>query len=364
VFPQEARVIRKVLEAFFQHKLLLLLPPVLIPAIVTPVAIISNPPTFETAAGVWIDRPAYLTEKDGGNTWISAVQTQSTRLNELLKTRAFQVDVAQRTSLAPLTSSAAGQVRLADLLARSVVITGGTANAAGNEHLLVIRVSAANAQLAYELCKAVVDAYQEKTAADQADQGSVAVDFYQGRLTEAQKQLTKASTDLRRYVAARQSDGSDVPTTNDNSLTAAMLDPRLAGLQGNVQAAQLDVNNAQATLKQAQLDAMMSAQGLQYGFQVLDAPQLPAAATPQIKKIIVYPIAAAVAGLGFAAMLLVIFVASDRSVRSDSDLAPELRILGTVPHLKLKNVPKQLRSVATRRAIGAPVGMALPAQAK
>ena len=61
--------------------------------------------------------------------------------------------------------------------------------------------------------------------------------------------------------------------------------------------------------------------GQQYGFQVLDPPQLPTVATPQTKKIMIYPLAAAVAGLGLMGLLLVLLVASDRSVRSEMDLA-------------------------------------------
>lgn len=358
-------MIRKILEAFFQHKLLLLLPPFLIPAIVTPIAVLSTPPAYETAVSVWIDRPAYLDTKDGSSPWVSAVQNQSGRLGELLRTRAFLTDVAQRTSLAPLVSTAAGQQRIYDLVSRSVTIggaagTGAAAVNSGSEHLLVIRVTAATAQLSYELCKAIVDAYQEKSAADQADQASVAVDVYQARVTDAQKQLTKVSSDLRRYAAARQGD-DQVADTGPGSLPAAMLDPRLGALQANVQSAQLDVNNAQAALTQAQQDSVIATQGLQYGFQILDPAQLPTVATAQTKKIIIYPIAAVVVGLGLMCALLVLLVATDRSIRSESDLGPGIRTLGDVPLLQLKNVPKNLRAVATRRAIGATAGMALPA---
>ena len=62
-----------------------------------------------------------------------------------------------------------------------------------------------------------------------------------------------------------------------------------------------------------------------------------------------------------AAVLLVLLVATDRSIRSETDLGPGIRSLGVVPLLQLKNVPKKLRAVATRRAIGATAGMALPA---
>ena len=58
-------MIRKIFEALFRHKFLLLLPPILIPAIVTPIAFLTTPPVYETSVGVWVDRPAYLEYKDG-----------------------------------------------------------------------------------------------------------------------------------------------------------------------------------------------------------------------------------------------------------------------------------------------------------
>ncbi len=103
-----------------------------------------------------------------------------------------------------------------------------------------------------------------------------------------------------------------------------------------MQTAQVDFNNATAALTQAQHDAQAAAQGQQYGFQVLDPPQLPTVATPQTKKIIIYPIAALIVGLGLSAMLLVLLVASDRSVRSEADLAPGLRVLGRCPDAQAK----------------------------
>jgi uncharacterized protein involved in exopolysaccharide biosynthesis len=328
---------------------------------------------FETTVSVWVDHPAYLSYKDDTtNTWVTGVQTQSSRLSELLRTRAFVVDVAQRTSLAPLVGSTSGENRINELITRGVTV-GAPANTTGpttstttpnaSEHLLVIRVQAASAQVSYELCKAIVDAYQEKMAADQSDQASLAADFYQSRLQDAQTQMSKATSDLRRYVASHQADIADstLSDPNQQGLTAAMLDPRLGALQDSVLASQNAVKSAQAALDQAQQEAMMSAEGQQYGFQVLDPATMPTVATPQTKKIVIYPVAALVAGLALTALLLMLFVASDRSVRADTDLAPGVRVLGTIPFLQVKRIPKKLRPVATRRAMGAAAGASLPA---
>jgi hypothetical protein len=66
-------------------------------------------------------------------------------------------------------------------------------------------------------------------------------------------------------------------------------------------------------------------------------------------------------GLGVSGVVLILLVAADRSARAEADLTAGLRVLGAVPSLSLKRVPKKLKGVATRRAIGAPAGMALPA---
>ena len=56
----EGRMITKFLEAFFRHKLLVLLPPFLIPLIVGPWALMTAPIYYESFAGVWVDKPTYL----------------------------------------------------------------------------------------------------------------------------------------------------------------------------------------------------------------------------------------------------------------------------------------------------------------
>src|SRR5438445_8887437 len=108
-------MIRKLLEAFFRHKLLLLLPPILITGIATPIALASIPVSYDASTGVWVDRPAYFSVTDPSTAYMSPAQLQSSRLSELLRTRAFPLEVAKRTSLAPLLGSAVGEARIESL---------------------------------------------------------------------------------------------------------------------------------------------------------------------------------------------------------------------------------------------------------
>jgi len=353
-------MIRKLLEAFFRHKLLLLLPPILITGIATPIAVASVPVSYDASIGVWVDRPAYFSITDPSTAYLSPAQLQANRLVELLRTRGFPLEVAKRTSLAPLLGSAIGEARIESLFGSGVSV------GKVGDHVLVVSATATTAQIAYELCTAVVDAYQEKVTSDAADQSAVAVSFYQAQQQDADQKVAKTSQDLRRYLSALSAN-SDVTGANDPTLADPRLtpvDPKLAALQASLQEAQSASGSARAAVAAAQRDAAVSVQGQQLAFQVIDPARMPTTAIRPLKKIIVYPIAALVIGLGLSAILLVMMVAGDRSVRSESEVAPGLRVLGVVPFLTLKRVPKPLRGVATRRAIGALAGMALPAPAR
>lgn len=349
---------RKVLEALFRHKLLVLLPPILIPLLVTPIALYMTPPYYESVAGVWVDHPSYLDIK-GTPQFTSAALSQSNQMTELLHTRSFVLNVVQRTSLAPLLSTRAGEARAQDLLDKGVTVTpvpSGT-------HLITIRSRFSSPQLAQQVAQAVIDAYKENNANQQLDQSGVAIAFYQSQLQSAQDDLAKANQDLSQYAIAMgyASAGDDAPPSPDSTAASGM-DPKFAELQGTAKYAQQQLDQARAALQNAQLSSAAAMQGADVGFQVIDPPQLPTAPTPQLKNVIVYVAAALILGLGIAAGLLVVLVAGDRSVRRDADLQPPVRVLGVVPTLKLKQrVPKPIRAAATRRAIGFVAGTALPA---
>jgi uncharacterized protein involved in exopolysaccharide biosynthesis len=370
-------VITKFIEAFFRHKLLILLPPVLIPLIVGPIALMSAPIYYETFTGIWVDRPSYLAYNDGFNNYISPAQNQMNRLMEVLRTRSFIVDVAKRTSLAPLVGSPRGEDRIS-----TVIGTGFTAAPSG-DHLLVLHFRADTARLAFDGLNAVVDAFKENAATDRVNQASLAISFYEGRLQTADEDLKKTTTSVRQYIAANpnlsalssaasSSSSSSSSTASSSSgrvgtpdiiLPPSVVDPQLAEMLAQLQFKQKDIENTRAALEQARFDASAGLEGSELGFQIIDPAQLPTAPTRALRKQLVYPIAAMVAGLALSMVTLVVLVAADRSVRSESELPTNARVLGTVPDLKLKlrRLPKSLRSSATRRVIGFVAGTALPA---
>jgi uncharacterized protein involved in exopolysaccharide biosynthesis len=353
-------MITKFLEAFFRHKLLVLLPPVLIPLIVGPYALVTAPVYYETYAGVWVDRPTYLTYNDNFSIYSSPSSQQATKISEVLKTRSFLMDVAKRTSLAPLVGNARGEDRITQIFGN------GFNMFANGDHLLVLHFRADTAKLAYESLNAIMDAFKENAATDRVNQASLAISFYQSRLQAAQDDLKKTSTSVRQYVAANPNLTSlnpDQAAAGSVVLPQSVTDPQLAEMMATLQTQQKQVEALRANLDSAQFDASAGLQGQELGFQVIDPPIMPTAPVRSLRKQLIYPIAGLVVGLALSLVLLVLLVAADRTVRLETDLPEGARILGAVPHLKLKikRLPKSERRDAMRRAIGFVAGTALPA---
>jgi uncharacterized protein involved in exopolysaccharide biosynthesis len=348
-------MIGKILETVFQHKLLLLLPPVLIPLIVGPIALVTAPVFYEAYVGVWVDRPAYLnTNASDWNNYLSPAQNQSNRLGELLRTRQFLVDVVGRTSLANVVGNDRGEQRVRDMLASDLGIFPS------NNHLLVMRFRAQSPQLAHQMLNAVVDAFKEKSATDRIDQANLASGFYENQLQTAQADLAKASGELRRYVTANPH-LTDPEGPDSRRVAVAGIDPQLAELQRRVTNAQQALERATGSLDQAQLNAAAALEGQELGFQVIDPAKQPTQPSRELRKRIIYPLAGLLVGMAFSGAVLVLLLATDRTVRNEADLGSSVRVVGVLPQLKFKRLPKRSGPDIARRAIGFVAGTALPA---
>lgn len=345
------------LEALFRHKLLLMIPPLLITLIVTPVVIFTAPFAYESITTVWVDRPAYFTASSSDvSSYLSPAQNQSNSLNELLHTQNFLNDVAARTSLAPLTETVRGQDRIS-----TMINTGLTILPTGN-HLIVLRFRAQTPQIAFETLNAIVQAFKDNATNESVNQAVLATSFYEGRLKTAQDQLDKASADLQRYVTTspRLNDPNrDLSAPQGASVLA--LDPQLITLQKSLDSRQAEVDRVHASIQQAQLGASASLEGQELAFRVVDPAKLATSGGRDLKKRIVFPAAGLLVGLLLSSALLVLLVLGDRSVRSEADLAPPVRVLGVIPSLQSKRLPKRAGPQAARRAIAFTAGAALPA---
>jgi uncharacterized protein involved in exopolysaccharide biosynthesis len=233
-------------------------------------------------------------------------------------------------------------------------------------NLLAVRYRASTPDIAAGVLGAVIQAYKERTAAESASQASLALTFYEGRLKDAESEYAQANDAVRRYIQTSprftDPERGGTGTAVIPGVPTLLLDPQLAELQRRMEISQREVDAAQVNLEKARLNVDASQEGADLSFRVLDPPRKPLKPSRDLKKLIMIPAAGLLVGVGLSIALLVALVAGDRSVRREADFPSRLRVVGTVPYLKLRRLPRRAGADSTRRAIGFVAGAAEPAQ--
>jgi uncharacterized protein involved in exopolysaccharide biosynthesis len=361
-------VIARFVETFFRHKLLILLPIFVTPLVVMPFAFLLVRPYYETTAGVWAERPAYVPITDDASRYVTPAQSQQARLNELLQTRSFLEDIAKRTSLAPLVTSSDPTARenAVIYLQRAIYPLPS-----GNK-LLGIRVRADDPDLAMEIINATLAAFRERAANDRVSAASSATAFYDGQLKNAEDESSKAQDAVRRYITANPRLGDAAaalagPSQNTNSSTprvqvpASALDPQLSELAKRLDADEKEVDRLRGLVEQSRFDASAAIDGSDSSLQIVDPPIYPSSAQRERKRFLIFPAAAIAIGGLVSALLLISLTATDRSVRSSADLRNVGRVIGVVPRMGLRKLPRRAGPETTRRAIAFVAGTTMPA---
>lgn len=338
-------MIRRILEAVFRHKLLLLVPPLMIPALALAPVLLSEG-TYATKAGVWVERPLYLATVDDRDGFVTPAQRQVDRLGELLLTRGFRADVARRSPLADLADTPAGDRKLEDM------ITEGLTFFPLGRHLIVLEFRAADGDVSYGFLKALTEAFREKVSSDRVRQGRVAISFWETRLQEATDETAKAREAYNQYLLAN-------PDLLSRDSAPILIDPKLTDLQRRMRLAENAIETATAALEQARLDLATSGKGDELGFQVIDEPRKPTAPSRRLRDLLLFPAAGTLVGVALSAVLLVVLVATDRAVRAEPELAGRGTVLGTVPLLRPEGFIGRQGREAVRRAVGFIAGSAV-----
>jgi len=344
-------VIERFLEAFFRHAVLILLPAVVIPLDVA-AAMLSTPPQYEAQAGMWVEQATYLSySTDDINRYLPPAMNQRNRLVELMQTKSFLAEIADQTPLAPIAVGPSGDESLRQIFARDFEAV------ASGDHLLTLRFRAEDRETAVAVLSTMVAEFKARASADRYGQAQVAITFYQSRLADAEGELVTARNGLSKYLAENPAVAAALASAASDP---ARFDPKFAEVQRRVDVSQRDADAARGSLERAELDVAAGVQGLELGFRIVDPVQASETPSRQLRKLLIYPIAALLLGLFLSASLLLLFALSDRSVRTLADLGPDVVILGVLPHLRPQGVARRSGAAVTRRSVGFPAGALVP----
>lgn len=334
-------------EALFRHKLLLILPLIVILPITIAAALRPQATQWQSFAVVWVDpdRAIALNDRLGYTPAIN----QSQLLNDFLHTRSFALAVLQQTKLAPKLTNPAEENEAVHSLWQSVTAWPNSNN------FVTITASTGDPDLSYEMAAAVVAQFEQELREQAEAKQATAAEIYAATLTTTEQSLNTSRDELAAYLRSHpelQRTSSSDPL---GPLSTAQ-DPTLARLQ-----AQVEHNSAQYQAARDRVDDMrlLATAGLEaqrFTFSLVDEPQVPTqpVATSRL-ALIKMPAAGLVVALMLSAGIAALLIFTNHSVYSANEFnASEIPVLAEIPELRRGRLFRRNGRDAVRQRLSTP----------
>jgi uncharacterized protein involved in exopolysaccharide biosynthesis len=311
-------------EVLFKHKLLIILPVIVIVSLTIVAALRPKPQRWQSFAVVWIDQyqPLYRDERLG----YTPAANQSGLFNDFVFTRDFARSVIEQTDLAPL---------LADPSTREVVLQQywrAVRAFPTSNSFITIAVTMEDPDLAVQVVQASIISFQERLQSQLETQSEEATAFVSEAVTRTEADLNKARRDLATYLQAHP----ELART-DNSPTSAARDPNLGRLNFQLSQAESAYTAALGRYNSLQTQAATGLKGQQLSFNVVDEPERPLAPLRERRlSLIKLPAVGLVLGVMLSSGIAVLLILTNRTVLGPYDLEGALAIplLGELPELR------------------------------
>ena len=313
---------RRFVQAFFRHPILLILP-VIVSLVVSVGYATSRPRVYRAGLSLWCDTPVPAPSSIfAGDEQPAAAQLAV--LNELLQTKTFLTRVGQAGPWAPYLASHSQADDTALLYGLATHIGASTAG----RHVLSLSTTGASPNEALDLAKALGTAYVAQINETQQSRAKSSVGFYQLQVDETSKALADAQNKLDRYLLSHQSP------------TAGPLGP-----QADAEASQItqQVSAAQSNYDQAKANAATAGLGLSSVsdsgvLRIFDKPTASPNPVSRKKKVIFAGVAGVFAGVTVSFVTLLLLVLGDQSVHGAGDVEGLLgmQVVGTIEQFRSK----------------------------
>lgn len=335
-------VILRILESYFRHRWLYLLPIVLM-TVLGVIFVLVTKPTYTAKGVLYVETQSYLASltdlRDSGSSWwTTPAESVNQEISELLQTDAFIRAIIQRTSLEEKMDEGSGVVdTLIEETRKNVWPTP-----LGNNQLQVNAVHE-DPEISYQIVNAVIEGYlQWRVNADIAE-SEVAQSFFTDLIDTYSADLTAAREAMRNYVNAHP-----VPLRGDRPAEEVMEISRLQGeidLSASRYATALD-KEEETRLAMAQIES-----DARQTYFLIDAPTIPENPDTSLRKLALSGGIFTVIGVFLSFGLVVGAALLDRSFRFPIDVIHrlELPVLTMIPEAGISSAssgdqPKALSS--------------------
>jgi uncharacterized protein involved in exopolysaccharide biosynthesis len=328
----------RVLESYFRHRWLNLLPLIIMSAIAVASVLLAKP-KYIASGVVYVEKESLLSTlvsiKESTFSWDTPANETSTEISELLQTNAFLRAVIEMTDLEAKMDG--GDAVVADTIdyVREAVWT----EASGNNQVM-IAASDEDPQLAYQMVNSVIENYiQWKINADRAE-SLAAQKFFENLIVQYENDLEIATQELENYLAAHP-----MPVRGDRSEVEQLELERLQSaldLARSQYASAIEKNdNIKLTLSQAE-------SGVRQTYLLIDAPKVPEEPTTSLKDTAVRGAIFMAVGVILVGVGIVGNILLDRSLRFPVDVhfGLDLPVLALVPDVTEQRSKKRIKKKA------------------
>ncbi len=327
---------QKVLDVFFRHKFLIILPLVILTLVGAAASWSRQTTEYSASARVWAQRTPLLTSSLGRAGGGTTATQQANVLNDLLKLDSFRLSVASNVD--GLAGLSPGQ--------QAAAIREGTSVSASGRRVLIIRHVDEDPARAQAIVQAIIDTYSATVATEVVAQSDLAQAFYEERLEAARVRLEESTGAL----------GSSPETT----LLEAESDPELEALTTEVEVADADYNAILDRLESIYLQRDAALKGRDLSFRLMDPPKLPSTPlAPSTKDLLMFPLLGLLMGISASGVVLFALTRLDDSIRLPGEArkvgAPVLAVVPELGRRRMSSWPQnfvRLVVAASRGLIG------------
>ena len=270
-------VLLRLLESYFRHRWLYLLPIVLMLGLAV-AYIFMKEPVYISKGILYVQRGSLLSSltsgRNDGFTWLTPAKETAAEINDLMKTDAFMRAVVSKTDLEEELNG--GPAQIADVLeaARKAVWV----RADGTNQLLVGAVHE-DRLLPAQLVNAVVDNYVQWQINEDLTESIVAQEFFQDLADDYLADLNKARQELENFLVTHPE-----PERGERPQLEQI---QIARLEGAIRLAEGRYSNSVEKDEVSRLSMTVAERSAQQAYFLIDAPEIPLGPEVSLKDLVI-----------------------------------------------------------------------------
>jgi capsular polysaccharide biosynthesis protein len=319
-------IILRLLESYFRHRWLYLVP-VVIALAAGGVFVAITPPSYSASGQLYVSQQNLLADltssNTGGSWWTSAAQATVTEINELIGTQAFIRSVIKKTDLEKQMADGPAAVDETITYARQILSIQPV-----GDKLVEISAKGEDPAIVYQIVVSTMDAYVQWKINSGYQESIAASTFFDNLIKPYQDEVDQTRSDLVTFLTDHPQ-----PVRGDRPPEETMEMDRLQAL---VTQAEERLNSAKNNAESARLSQAKSESITKQTYMVIDQPQMPQDAKISTKAIATNLVIFLVVGIFLSVAGIVGGSLIDHSLRFPIDVRHglSLPVLAMVPVAK------------------------------